>query len=411
MWVDELDKEMQGAAEYAHKYKRLNLLVQRRLDTTIKMEDCDNSMLTVTKRKFKLPTIELKKFGGDVKDWLTFWGQFKKIDEDPDIDEVDKFQYLLQATSQNTRAREVVESFAPKASNYNKAVECLKARFGWEDLLVKFYVRELLKLTMAMNSKEDKVTISSLYKRIETQLRALEMLGMATDKYAAMLFPLVESCLLEEILRAWQQSGYVSYSRPNGETRLESLMSFLKSKVENEERINMAIRGFSLEGSAWGAKPQKMESGSRSRRAIPTTTGLVNCKSGKITCVFREGSHTSESCPKAESMSFTEKRSLTVKRGCCFACLKPGHHERRCRAVLRCVLCNVRHVSVMCMPTEKVLEAKEVPVVESSLSNIDCSNQVFLQTMMVTLRGEGDRQVRVLMDPGSQCSYVRKDTV
>ena len=100
---------------------------------------------------------------------------------------------------------------------------------------------------MAMNSKEDKVTLSSLYDRIETQLRVLETLGVATEKYAAMLFPLVESCLSEEVLRAWQRSSYVSYSCPNGEARLESLMSFLKSEVENEERINMAIRGFSLE--------------------------------------------------------------------------------------------------------------------------------------------------------------------
>jgi uncharacterized protein YukE len=153
---DELDKEMQGADEYTRKYKRLNLHVQRCLNTATKTEDCDNSMLTVTKRKFKLPTLELKKFGGDVKDWLTFWGQFKKIDGDPDIDEADKFQYLLQATSPNTRAWEVVESFPPIASNYNKVVECLKACFGREDLLVEFYVRELLKLTMAMNSKEEK---------------------------------------------------------------------------------------------------------------------------------------------------------------------------------------------------------------------------------------------------------------
>jgi len=130
-----------------------------------------------------------------------------------------------------------------------------------------------------------------------------------------------------------------------------------------------------------------MESDSPSRRAIPTTAGLVNCKSGKITCVFCEGSHTSESCPKAQSLSFVEKRNLAVKRGCCYACLKPGHLERRCRAVLRCVFCNRRHVSVMCVPTEKVSVSKEEPVVESSLWNIDCSNQVFLQTMMVTLRG------------------------
>jgi hypothetical protein len=71
-------------------------------------------------------------------------------------------------------------------------------------------VREL-KLTMAMNSKEDKVTLSSLYDRIETQLRALETLGVAMEKYAAMLFPLVES-YLSEVLRAWQHSSYVSYS-------------------------------------------------------------------------------------------------------------------------------------------------------------------------------------------------------
>ena len=74
MREDELEKEMQSAGEYAHRYKRLNLLVQRRLDTTIKTEDCDNSLLHVTKWKFKPPTIELKKFGGDVKDWPTFWG-------------------------------------------------------------------------------------------------------------------------------------------------------------------------------------------------------------------------------------------------------------------------------------------------------------------------------------------------
>jgi len=46
-----------------------------------------------------------------------------------------------------------------------------------------------------MNSKEGRVGLSCLYDRIETQLRALEMLGLATDKYTAMLFPLVESCL------------------------------------------------------------------------------------------------------------------------------------------------------------------------------------------------------------------------
>ena len=42
---------------------------------------------------------------------VDFWGQFKKIDEDPELDDADKFQYLLQATTPKTRAREVVETF------------------------------------------------------------------------------------------------------------------------------------------------------------------------------------------------------------------------------------------------------------------------------------------------------------
>jgi len=49
------------------------------LSAAIKVEEDSNSILNVNKRKFQLPTLEFKKFGGDVKVWLTFWGQFKKI--------------------------------------------------------------------------------------------------------------------------------------------------------------------------------------------------------------------------------------------------------------------------------------------------------------------------------------------
>jgi len=179
--------------------------VQKRLSSAIKVEEDSNSILNVNKRKFQLPTLEFKNFGGEVKDWLTFWGQFKKIDEDPEMDDADKFQYLLQATTPKTRTRKVAESFPPIGSNYNKALECLKARFGREELLVEFYVRELLKLTLVMHSREGRVLLSSLYDRTEAQLRALETPRVATDKYAAMLFPLVESCLSEEVLRAMQR--------------------------------------------------------------------------------------------------------------------------------------------------------------------------------------------------------------
>ena len=97
---------------------------------------------TNTKRKFKLPKLELTKFNGDIKDWLSFWSQFKKIHEDDDIEPEDKFQYLIQATERDSLARELVESFPATADNYPKVIRSLQTRFGRDDLLVEVYVRD-----------------------------------------------------------------------------------------------------------------------------------------------------------------------------------------------------------------------------------------------------------------------------
>ena len=109
-------------------------------------------------------------------------------------------------------------------------------------------------------------------------------------------------------------------------------------------------------------------------------------------------------------MSIEEKRDIANKKKCCFACLKFGHVKRRCRAVLKCILCEGKHVPVMFPKGEKTCEAKLEPGAEFSLSNVNCS-QVFLQITMVPVRGAQERKIRVLLDPGSQRSYIKTDVV
>lgn len=119
----------------------------------------------------------------------------------------DEFQYLIQAMVPGSRVAELAMSFLPTGKNYSKAMSSLKNRFGRDELQVEVYVRELLKLVLqnALKSSE-KICLASLYDKIESQLRALETLGVTTDMCAAMLFPLVESSLPEETLRAWHCS-------------------------------------------------------------------------------------------------------------------------------------------------------------------------------------------------------------
>ncbi|GFW05377.1 uncharacterized protein TNCV_3358961 [Trichonephila clavipes] len=106
------------------------------------------SQNTVISAAKNLPKLEFRQFRGDIKDGLQFWSQH--IHDDDEIAPENKFQYLVQATVNGSRAREVVESFPATAANYAKAVDSLKARFGRDDLLVEVYVRELLKLIVSV---------------------------------------------------------------------------------------------------------------------------------------------------------------------------------------------------------------------------------------------------------------------
>ncbi|GFX59154.1 integrase catalytic domain-containing protein [Trichonephila clavipes] len=299
----------------------------------------NHSLVTSSSSSLRLPKIQFQQFSGELTDWLRFHNQFKRIHEDESIDDGDKFQYLIQATTPKSRARDVVESFPATPENYRKAFEYLRMRFGQEDVLIQVYVRELLKLVL-QNTEIKKVNLSSLYDKIEAQLRALESLGVTKEKYAAMLFPLVESCLPSEILRAWER--YVSYSSDeSGKEDLDSLMKFLSIEVSSEDRIKLASNSFDSEKSNF-----KKKLGNLSTTA--TAADLFNSnfknrkdikfKNNNNNCIFCEKTHASENCCEAASMLYEVKKNAVIKRGVCYICLKKGHMSHSCRSDVKCII-------------------------------------------------------------------------
>jgi len=85
----------------------------------------------------------------------------------------------------NLREFEIVNSFPLTAGNYEKAIHSLESQFGKKDLLIKYYMRELLKLVL---SKNKNVFLTIIYDKLEMHIRALKTLGMTTEMCAAMLF-------------------------------------------------------------------------------------------------------------------------------------------------------------------------------------------------------------------------------
>ncbi|UYV62253.1 AQR [Cordylochernes scorpioides] len=88
-------------------------------------------------RTVKLPKIELKKFTGEIKDWLGW--------------------------SPGTRASKLVYSYPLTAENYPKVIYNLTERFGRSELLQQIYVRDLNRLMIDCSSKQQlKVLEASL---------------------------------------------------------------------------------------------------------------------------------------------------------------------------------------------------------------------------------------------------------
>lgn len=190
------------------------------------------SIITNATRMSKLPKLELPKFNGNIKDWLPFWSQFKKISDDASISNEDKMQYLQQAMVPDSRAHELVKSFPPTGENFEKAIASLKNRFGREDVIVEFYVRELLSLVLQNAVKGSKKPfLASIYDEVEGYVRGLETLGVTTDRCAAMLYPLVESSLPEEVLRAWQRMAADSERRASRRASTEHRSTLEASQI------------------------------------------------------------------------------------------------------------------------------------------------------------------------------------
>jgi hypothetical protein len=194
-----------------------------------------------------------------------------------------------------SRARDLVESYPMTEDNYPKALAALKERFGNEDLLVEIYCRELIKLVINNNKSQN----------------------------ASMLYLMVESCIPDDVLRACLRSPLStkdgSHEEPK-KTKLDFLMSFLKSEVDGEESSRLARAGFG---------PDKLnERGQKSQQArkykesedFPTAAGLFTGK--EQACIFCEKSHDRASCGKSDNMTLEEKKNKVQKLGACFSCLK-----------------------------------------------------------------------------------------
>ena len=330
---------------------------------------------------------------------------------DKQLHDSDKFQYLVQ--SLESEAKIMVERYPQSAENYPLAIAALKDRFANPKLLRKVYIRELQKLVIS--NVKSKVQLGEMYYKLDTQLRSLEALGNTTDS-SEFLYPIVESSLPEETLIAWQRSP--EYSGGEEKSDLKRLMAFLHREVEAEQQRVLARTGYFQKEDR--SKPKPKFTGKVKITDVPTAASLY---SGDMGCIFCGGRHISQECIRARTMSLSDKEAKVREANVCFICLKKGHRSSHCKQFVKCFKCNKKHFTIMCRGDNNTSSTNSKSVKEdvhtaasnmvtqktdSTLTNSHHGGTVLLCTIKVRVCGpSGSREVRALIDGGSQRSYIK----
>lgn len=347
-----IEAEMEAHDAYKQKFLESKLKFVGQLNMNMQQESHPNQVMTTQREKpFKRPFLKVVKYSGGVSTWLQFWSHFRKIHDDKTVSKEDKLEYLKQMMEEGSKAENIVNGFPTTAENYDKAFESLKNRFGRDDLLIEFYTRELLSLALQNATHKGKqINVATIYDKISAHIRALESLGVKTDNCATMLYPLVESSLPEEILRTWQRSmlsATVNNEAAEGgeiPNRLTRLLQFLKAEVSNEERISMAINGFTTQGIA--DKKSKDNKGKDKMTAAteqPSASALFSGEEKRKKCIFCGDNHDNANCEQAKKLSYDDRKNLIKEKKCCFKCLKPNHQSKSCKVKISCAWCSNRH--------------------------------------------------------------------
>ncbi|XP_011860126.1 PREDICTED: uncharacterized protein LOC105557489, partial [Vollenhovia emeryi] len=313
-----------------------------------------------------------------------------------------------------TRAADLVTTFPQSGENYPRAAEALRERFGNEKVLKQVYIRELVKMVMA-NGGQQNTSLSKMFDKLSAHLQALETLGVSSEQMSTFLYPIVESTLPVQVLTAWQRSpnwGKEGSAMDPPQTDLQLLVSFLKLEVQCEDQRQLVHAGFQIQ-----KKPEKKSNKNVAfqNEDCATASGLLAGSSVK--CLFCDKPHESQLCVKAASMNLENRKKIVTERKACYVCLKMGHGSRNCKAVVKCAFCQKKHCALLCSEVEKNRTTPESTPEQTpsqtapSMSNMQCSGDVILQTVFVNLESAGvRRRVRLVFDGGCHRSYLRSST-
>ncbi|XP_060575739.1 uncharacterized protein LOC132733143 [Ruditapes philippinarum] len=370
----------------------------------------------------KLPKLDLISFSGDKMKWASFWDAFEcTIHNNDKLSCIDKFNYLM--TKLYGEARRAVSGLSLSNENYTLAIGILKERFGDEQEAIDLHYHKLMKIPPIDNTHEN---LRMFLDSIEKHLRSLEVLKEDINQHV--FVSMIRSKLPKEVLRQLELM-----KGPTDKWTVDLLRETLHSYViacehaqinPDDEYRRKNMNSNKNQVNRYNPRVKKMNIDERYQRSTAESL-LVNQKQVQNSikrdhCRYCDGKHYSDECLKYKTI---EERKNRIK-GSCFRCLRNNHLQKECKWNKKCVYCgehNIHHRSLcpskfkhqsvvesVSLSEETCAEEKDISEVNENVM-ISAGEMVLMQTATTEVNnpnGNGAQNIRVLLDCGSQRTYI-----
>ena len=358
-----------------------------------------------------LPKLHIQQFDGNPLEWLTFWDSYSNaVHNNQELNNIDKMSYLKGLITCN--AARAISGLPMTSQNYKKAIEILKERFERNQVLINAYMESLSKISAP---SADVQQLRKFYDSCESNIRALETLGVQTVSYGSLLIPILLKKLPEQLRCTIFRTNH------QADCSLTDLRKALCHEIDTREKSQLTQESdtSSVVDDVLVPTVGALLTNTQPRQIHPppksfNTNGRFELKP----CIYCDGKHRHDKCSKVKTTR--ERRTILAQKNKCLNCLRSGHTRYQCRSKGRCLNCGLKHHTSICEPSEPNRDSskrhekqedpqnsKNVTSAMTTLASTTRHTNTLMQTALVTASGPTTRcQARILIDTGSQKPFI-----
>lgn len=444
-----LDEEEAVRKEFEHN----RLYVYAIYSTMFRNKDAstafsqDSSSTSPSKPNLRLPKVEIPKFSGDLKVFKSFLDLFNSlVHENQSLSKIEKFNYLISFLEGPPLS--LVQCTPMTADNYEIAFNSLKERYDNKRLIAFTHLQIIDSAPCLSNSKNVK-SMRLLVDTFTENLSALKNLGFDIQSWDFLLFYMFSKHLDSETMTRFELEEPLNV---NVIPTYESLKKFVLKQVNALETIEFSVNKRSNTPKFEHKFKSTNNNYSFSNKNKQTYSFFSNVDKNK--CHFCHSDHEIYKCIVFQNKSPSERLNVVRSNKWCTNCLSNQHYFKNCNSQSLCRFCNMKHHTLLHLRSHKnnnyysqqnnSIESKQqpaadlestkkdesqTPLLQPTTSNennynstivnsaftglVSSSLNVILSTAIVQILDSRGifQKVRVLLDCGSQTSYISMSCV